>query len=66
MGKVPRPGIGWAPGGWNMPRISVVALIGSGAGGALAAGRAGSGAGSRTKKPRWRRASTSPCACSWS
>ena len=29
-GSVPRPGMGCAPGGWNMPRISVVALIGTG------------------------------------
>ena len=33
-GSVPKPGIGRPPGGWNMPRISGVALIGSGVRGA--------------------------------
>ena len=28
-GRVPRPGIGLPPGGWNMPRISAVALFGT-------------------------------------
>jgi hypothetical protein len=51
-----------------MPRISVVALIGSGV--RIGAGAAGctlalSGC-ARTKNPRWRRASTRPCACNWS
>ena len=51
-----------------MPRISVVALIGSGVRGARAAGglARGSAAALRTKKPRWRRASTRPWASSWS
>ena len=63
-GKVPSPGIGSAPGGWNIPRIRVVALIGNGTRSAFAAdGRGVSLAVSRTKKPRCRRASTRPCAC---
>ena len=48
-GSVPRPGIGRPPGGWNMPRISVVALMGSGVRASLgSAARIGSGARSRT------------------
>ena len=69
-GSVPRPGIGRPPGGWNMPRISAVALIGSGRIGASGAGggRAALARGSPLahEEAALRRASTSPCACSWS
>jgi hypothetical protein len=69
-GSVPNPGIGRAPGGWNMPRINVVALTGNGCAGTRSAIGAWPGAArgvlSRTKKPRCLRASTSPSASSWS
>ncbi len=43
-GSVPRPGIERLPGAWNMPRISAVALFGSGRTGAAAAAAAGAAA----------------------
>ena len=67
IGSVPKPGMGRVPGGWNMLRTRVVALMGA----AMRAGDAGvSSAGaaprrwSRTKKPRCLRASTRPWASS--
>ena len=74
-GSAPAPGWGWPGFWWNMPRISAVALkaapLDSVASDMLrAAGRTAWASArpaacvSRTKKPRWRRASTRPWACS--
>jgi len=80
-GSVPRPGAGRCASAANMPRISAVASTGGGRSGVagrdvvsvVISSRGASGAASctatstpRTKKPRWRLASTSPCASSWS
>jgi hypothetical protein len=81
-GNTPMPGCGLSLGRWNMLRISELASAGvreaiicvtidsaltcSGSPGGWAGSRPGSRPESRTKKPRWRRASTSPSAKSWS
>jgi hypothetical protein len=65
-GNVPNPGIGAAPGAWNIPRMSDVALIGTGTAPPRVSVRIRPAAEfdgaveSRTKKPRCLRASTKP------
>ena len=77
-GNTPMPGCGLSLTEWNMPRISAAASTGgrrAGADGDACGARSPAAPGprgaspaavSRTKKPRLRRASTRPCASSWS